>query len=132
MWYLSVWEGRIIIQNSRLNEVEVNTMLRHRLLRVTKKINYVMAVKKETCQKSLAARQSWDEYRKIFHTTDDRDYLKPSTVHIYIERGYIRKAGIQFGEVTVDLASRTLRYSFEFLMTKISLRPIKWKYQNND
>ena len=51
---------------------------------------------------------------------------------IYIERGYIRKTGVQFGEVTVGLASKTLRYPFEFLMKKMSFRSIKWKYQNKD
>ena len=57
MWYLSVRERRIIIQNGRLNKVEVNRMLRYRLLRVTKKINRAMAVKKGAWQKSLAASQ---------------------------------------------------------------------------
>ena len=57
MWYLSVRERRIIIQNGRLNKVEVNTMLRYRLLRVTKKINHAMEVKKEAWQKYLATSQ---------------------------------------------------------------------------
>ena len=30
------------------------------------------------------------------------------------ERGYIKKTGIQFREVTVGLASKTLQYPFEF------------------
>ena len=57
MWYVSVRERRITIQNGRLNEVEVNTMLRYRLLRVTKKIYHAVGAKKETWQKSLAASQ---------------------------------------------------------------------------
>ena len=57
MWYVSVRERRIIFQNGRLNEVEVNTLLRYRLLRVTGKINHAMAVKNEAWQKSLAASQ---------------------------------------------------------------------------
>ena len=47
-----------------------------------------------------------------------RQINKLTTVHIYRERGYIRKTVIPFGKVTVGLASKTLRYPFEFSMTK--------------
>ena len=55
MCYVSVREKRIIIQNGRLNDVEINTMLRYRLLQVTEKTNHAMAVKKEAWKKYLAA-----------------------------------------------------------------------------
>ena len=34
----------------------------------------------------------------------------------------MRKTGIHFGEATIGLASRTLQYPYEFLMTKMSFR----------
>ena len=51
------YEKSISIQDDRLNEVQVNTMLRYQLQRVTKKINHAMTVKKEAWQKYLAASQ---------------------------------------------------------------------------
>ena len=46
MWYMSVQERCIIIQNGWLNKVELKMTLRYRLLWVTKKTNHVMVVKK--------------------------------------------------------------------------------------
>ena len=57
MRYMSIRERCIMIQNGRLKEVEVNTMLWYCLLWVAKKINCAMTVKKEAWQKSLAASQ---------------------------------------------------------------------------
>ena len=42
------------------------------------------------------------------------------------------KTDIHFGETTVGLASKTVRYPFEFLMIKMLFITINWKYQNKD
>ena len=48
MRYMSIRERCIMIQNGRLKEVEVNTMLWYCLLWVTKKINCAMTGEKMT------------------------------------------------------------------------------------
>ena len=73
MWYVSVRERRIIIPNGRLNEVEVNTMLRYQLLWVTEKLNHPKVVKKEAWKKSLAASHEMNiENSSIWHMIETK------------------------------------------------------------
>ena len=53
-------------------------------------------------------------------------------IYIYIYILYLYRTGIHFREDTVGLGNKTLWYSLKFLMKKMLLRSINWKYQNKD
>ena len=53
-------------------------------------------------------------------------------IYIYIYILYLYRTGIHFREDTVGLGNKTLWYSLKFLMKKMLLRSINWKYQNED
>ena len=89
--------------------------------------------KKRGVAKICSGKPAINGYQKIFHTPDDR---RPTAIdiyiYIYIYILYLYRTGIHFREDTVGLGNKTLWYSLKFLMKKMLLRSINWKYQNKD